>query len=103
MSIFKLLYVYILECSDGSFYTGVTYDLNKRMDEHQEGIHSDSYTYSRRPVVLKYWESFQNYNVAILREKQIKGWSRKKKIALIEENQDKLKQLSNEKNIFKRE
>jgi putative endonuclease len=103
MKMFKLYYVYILECSDSSYYIGITSDLNKRLEEHQEGIHEDAYTYKKRPVELRYWESFYNSNAAIAREKQLKGWSRIKKQALIEENIEKLKQLSNQKNIFKRE
>lgn len=100
---FKQLYVYILECSDQSFYVGVTNDVNRRIDEHNEGIDSSSYTFSRRPVKVVYWEMFQNYNSAIEREKQLKGWSRKKKIALINDNINELKRLSNLKNIENRE
>lgn len=103
MKVFKQLYVYILECSDKSFYVGVTNDVNRRIDEHNEGIDSSSYTYSRRPVTVVYWEMFQNYNSAIQREKQIKGWSRQKKIALINDDINGLKRLSNLKNIEKRE
>lgn len=103
MKMFKQLYLYILECSDQSFYTGVTNDVNRRIDEHNEGIDEDSYTYTRRPVKVVYWEMFQNYDAAIKREKQLKGWSRKKKIALINDDINMLKTLSNLKNIEKRE
>jgi putative endonuclease len=96
---FKQLYVYILECSDQSFYVGVTNDVNRRIDEHNEGIDSSSYTYSRRPVKVVYYEMFQHYTSAIEREKQLKGWNRKKKIALINDNINELKRLSNLKKI----
>lgn len=76
--------VYILECSDGSYYTGSTDDVNKRLWQHQQGVESSSYTYSRRPVKLV-WTSqeTQHYYDALRWERQIKGWSRKKKEALI--------------------
>jgi len=90
----KSIYVYILECSDGSFYTGVTNNPERRLIEHNEGIHSDSYTYSRRPVDLKYCEQFNDPELAILWEKKIKGWSHKKKKALIEDNWEELCALS---------
>jgi putative endonuclease len=76
--------VYILECSDGSYYTGSTDDVNKRLWQHQQGVESSSYTYSRRPVKLV-WTSqeTQHYYDALRWERQIKGWSRKKNQALI--------------------
>ena len=51
-------YVYIVECSDGSYYTGVTNDIDKRVEQHNEGLDYNCYTYKRRPVVLKYHEHF---------------------------------------------
>lgn len=87
-------YVYILKCSDGSFYTGVTNDADKRLAEHNEGIDPKCYTFNRRPLVLVYCEHTTDINAAISREKQIKGWSRRKKIALIEQNFEQLKQFS---------
>jgi len=87
-------YVYILECSDGFYYTGVTNNLDKRIWEHNEGINKSSFTYNRRPVVLKYFQRFQNIDDAILFEKQIKGWNRKKKEALFNEDWNEIKQLS---------
>ena len=79
----KMMYVYILECSDHSFYTGVTNDIDRRVEEHQYGENKEAYTYSRRPVKLVYSEFFIDPTDAINFEKQIKGWTRKKKIALI--------------------
>jgi putative endonuclease len=87
-------YVYILACSDNSYYTGVTNDIERRLYEHDAGLDKESYTYIRRPLELKYLEQFDDINKAIEREKQIKKWSRKKKEALFEENYYLLKILS---------
>ncbi len=87
-------HVYILLCADGSYYTGMSGDIEKRLEEHYTGIYPSCYTYSRRPVTLKYIEIYQMVYDAISREKQIKRWSRKKKEALIEENYEELKRLS---------
>jgi putative endonuclease len=78
-------YVYILECADGTFYTGSTIDLDKRIEQHQNG-RGANHTKKRLPVTLIYFEKFTRIGEAFSREKQIQGWSRKKKIALIEEN-----------------
>ncbi len=88
------LFVYILECADGSFYTGVSNDVERRVVEHNEGNNRTAYTYKRRPVKLVYQESFTDPNYAIAVEKQIKGWSRNKKIALINREWEKLPELS---------
>jgi predicted GIY-YIG superfamily endonuclease len=77
-------FVYILECSDGSYYTGSTDDIQKRLWHHEQGVQSNSYTYSRRPVKLVWVsEETQHYYDALRWERQIKGWSRAKKQALI--------------------
>ncbi|MCX7649635.1 MAG: GIY-YIG nuclease family protein [Flavobacteriales bacterium] len=75
-------YTYILLCADGSFYTGSTVDLDRRLLEHQSGEGS-RYTKKRLPVALVYFEEHQDIVQAFEREKQIKGWSRKKKEALV--------------------
>ena len=76
--------VYILECCDGTYYTGSTDDMNKRLWQHEQGVESSSYTYSRRPVKLVWTsEETQHYYDALRWERQIKGWSRAKKQALI--------------------
>lgn len=75
----------------------MTKDIDRRIEEHDKGIADDSYTYIRRPVVLKYIEEFENIEKAIEREKQIKKWSRKKKEALINTNYDKLKEYAKKK------
>jgi len=89
-----ILYVYIVECCDKSFYTGVTKDLDRRIAEHNEGVNTKSYTFTRRPVNLVYYEDHTDPYFAIQREKQIKGWSRRKKIAMIEGNWDKVIEYS---------
>ena len=86
----KFYYVYILECSDLSFYFGITSNIEKRLIEHQSGYNKDSYTYSRRPVILKWIQEFTNPEQAISFEKQIKGWSRRKKVALIDQDWNQL-------------
>lgn len=75
--------VYMLRCSDGSYYTGVTSDMNKRIAEHNEGVHKNSYTYGRRPLQLVYSCHFPEIGQAIAWEKTVKRWSRAKKEALI--------------------
>ena len=80
----KSYFTYILQCSDGSFYVGMTTNLERRLQEHEFGVYEDSYTYSKRPVELKWFEEFSDVSQAIDTEKQLKGWSRRKKIAVIE-------------------
>ena len=75
--------IYILKCSDGSYYTGSTKELDGRVHEHQIGAHPDACTYSRRPVELVWSEVVETYQEAFQWEHQIKGWSRAKKEALI--------------------
>lgn len=90
----KYYYVYILKCSDGSYYTGVTNNIEKRFAEHNSDNPSNSYTSKRRPVELEYFQQFNDIKQAIELEKQIKGWSRRKKEALINEDWEKLKLYS---------
>ena len=71
--------VYILECSDGSYYIGVTNDLDRRLWEHNTGFDIGCYTYSKRPVKLKYYETTNDIKQAILREKQLKGCEEKRR------------------------
>ena len=76
-------YVYILKCADNLYYTGSTNDLANRIWEHQEGMNPVAYTYRRRPVVLLWSEEVATYSEALIHERQIKGWSRVKKEALV--------------------
>lgn len=90
-------HVYILKCSDGSYYTGHTDDIEKRMSEHQLGLIDSCYTKTRLPVEIVFIEIFKTRNDALYMERRIKGWSRKKKEALIKGDWDLLVQLSNQK------
>ncbi|MEZ4793523.1 MAG: GIY-YIG nuclease family protein [Gelidibacter sp.] len=93
----KFYYVYILKCSDDTYYTGFTSNLEQRLTEHQSGKHRDSYTYSRRPVTLEFYQEFVDPNQAIMIEKQIKKWSKVKKEALINGEFEKLPNLAKKK------
>ncbi len=74
--------MYILQCADGSYYTGSTKNLERRLKQHQNG-EGANHTKKHLPVKLVYFEEFQSIAEAFYREKQIQGWSRKKKEALI--------------------
>ena len=82
-------YVYILKCANGSYYTGSTTDIERRLWEHQNGEGSN-YTKAHLPVELVYVDEFPRIDDAYYREKQIQGWSRKKKEALIADNYEAL-------------
>jgi putative endonuclease len=86
-------WMYILECSDESYYTGSTNNLEKRIKEHQNGDGSN-HTKMRLPIRLVYFEKFSRIEEAFFREKQVQGWSRKKKEALINNQKNKLPELS---------
>ncbi|MCX6143402.1 MAG: GIY-YIG nuclease family protein [Ignavibacteriales bacterium] len=90
---FKTAWVYILRCCDGSYYTGCTIAIEKRLKEHELGVFP-GYTSSRRPVELVWCSEFPDIFQAIAVERQIKGWSRKKKEALMCGNVDLLHELS---------
>ncbi|NOU08522.1 MAG: DEAD/DEAH box helicase family protein [Nitrospira sp.] len=93
--------MYLLECSDGSLYTGSTTNLRIRLQQHkdQEGAR---HTAVRGPVKLVYYETFDRIDAAFAREKQVQHWSREKKIALIKGNINLLKQLSRGKSLPER-
>ncbi len=90
-------YMYILECSDGSYYTGSTKDLERRIKQHENG-EGANHTKKRLPVKLVYFEEFTRIDWAFNREKQVQGWSRKKKEALINGEIEKLHELAECKN-----
>ena len=77
----KQYFVYILKCSDNSYYTGITSDLEGRLVKHQSGYYPESYTHTRRPIELVFYTEFNDVEQAISFEKRVKGWSRKKKEA----------------------
>ncbi|WP_183564777.1 GIY-YIG nuclease family protein [Mucilaginibacter sp. SP1R1] len=87
-------HVYILGCSDGSYYTGITNNIERRLIEHQSGENPKSYTYKRRPIQLLFNEVFNDVNQAIAFEKQVKGWRREKKEAIISGSWDLLPELA---------
>jgi putative endonuclease len=88
-----MAHAYILECSDGSFYTGSTTDLDRRLWEHNEGLGAN-YTRTRKPVKLVWCAFTDRIEDAFRWEKQIQGWSRAKKRALIEGRLADLPRLS---------
>ena len=86
-------WMYILECADGSYYTGSTNNLELRLQQHQAG-EGANHTKKRLPVKLVYFEEFYRIDEAFYREKQVQGWSRKKKEALINGRFNELNKLS---------
>ncbi|MBI3511599.1 MAG: GIY-YIG nuclease family protein [Bacteroidetes bacterium] len=91
---YPIFYTYILLCSDDSYYVGITNKLQRRLAEHENDETENSYTSSRRPVKLVWFEEHKYVDKAIAREKQIKGWSRAKKEALIKRREFDLPQLA---------
>jgi putative endonuclease len=85
--------MYILECADGSYYTGSTWNLERRLWEHQNGLGAN-HTARNLPVKLVYCEETDRIDDAFYREKQVQGWSRKKKEALIKGKMNQLHQLA---------
>jgi tRNA/rRNA methyltransferase len=86
-------YVYILRCSDGSYYTGHTEDLEPRIAAHNSGT-VEGYTQTRLPVQLVFSGEFSTRYEAVARERQLKGWSRAKKEALIRGDWDAVQKLA---------
>ena len=86
-------YIYILQCADGSYYTGSTKNIEFRLAQHQTGQGSN-HTRKRLPVKLIYVEEYQRIDEAFHREKQVQGWSRKKKQALINGKAELLPKLA---------
>jgi len=78
-------YVYIVQCSDDTLYTGITTDINRRITEHNSSVKGAKYTKVRRPVHLVYKECFEDRSSASKREYAIKKFSRKEKLQLINE------------------
>ncbi|NQX78775.1 GIY-YIG nuclease family protein [Gilvibacter sp.] len=86
-------FLYILKCSDSSLYVGSTNNINARFIQHQNGIGS-AYTRRRRPVKLIFIQQFTSLEEAFWTEKKIKRWSRKKKLALIQSEFNRLVEFS---------
>lgn len=95
----RVWFVYILKCADDSYYIGYTGNLERRLRQHQSGKNPESYTASLRPVELLWSGDFQSPDDARAFERQLKGWTRKKKEALIRGDFEALKKLSKKKNF----
>lgn len=78
-----MYYVYLLECADKSIYTGITNNLEVRLQHHKDGTGS-RYTRARRAVRILYTEEYPGRSAAQKREAEIKSWPRKKKLELID-------------------
>jgi putative endonuclease len=97
-------WVYIFECADGRYYVG-SYrgdDVDIRVSEHNAGTYQDAWTYSRRPVKLAWAEHYPTALQAIVVERQLKGWSRAKKEAVIRGEWNNLKPLASRKARFRK-
>ena len=90
----KLYHVYLLRCSDSSIYCRITNDLDRRVNEHNEGKLPNAYTFLRRPVTLVFAQEFTEPTQAIFFEKKLKKWSKVKKEALIRGDFDMLQTLA---------
>ena len=88
-----MAYMYILECSDRSLYVGSTIDLEHRFAQHNNG-EGALYTQTRLPVRLLYFEEFARVEDAFRREKQVQGWGRAKRLALVHERPERLPPLA---------
>ncbi|HHL3493022.1 TPA: GIY-YIG nuclease family protein [Legionella pneumophila] len=93
-----MFWVYILQCSDKSYYTGQTDNLEKRLTQHQDKMIPGCYTSTRLPIQLKFSQEFMSREEALNAERQIKGWSRRKKEALIKGDWQALSDYSKRKN-----
>jgi len=94
----RTFYTYILRCADDSYYTGVTNNIERRISEHNSNDYPKSYCHKRRPVKLVFLQMSFSIIDAIAFEKQIKKWTKAKKEALISQNYNSLKELSECKN-----
>ena len=77
-------FAYIVECKDNSFYTGICWNLKRRVSEHNNGVYKTSFAKGRLPVKLVYWERFEDRFQAAKREREVKGFGRFKKQKLID-------------------
>ena len=76
-------YLYVVECADGTLYTGITTNINRRLNEHNYGSRSAKYTRSRRPVKLRYTKEYKNQSQASRAEYKFKKLTRKRKLEII--------------------
>ena len=87
-------YLYILKCANGAYYIGHTDNIEQRLSEHQSGTISNCYTKTRRPLELMFVQNFPTRDDALHAERQLKGWSRKKKEAFIRGDWQAIKELN---------
>ena len=90
----KLYYVYILRCKDNSLYVGITNNIDRRLNEHNDEKLPAAYTFNRRPVKLEWFQDFTDPTQAIYFEKKFKKWSKVKKEALIKGDFDMIQTLA---------
>ena len=90
--------VYMVMCIDGTYYVGITNDVDRRVAEHNLGVDEGAYTHSRRPVVAVHVSEFSEVLQAIACEKKLKGWSHAKKSALARGDWQMIQALSKSKN-----
>ncbi|MET0412574.1 MAG: GIY-YIG nuclease family protein [Polyangiaceae bacterium] len=93
----RMPFMYILECSDRSTYVGSTWNLDRRVEQHNMGEGAE-YTKTRRPVRLLYFEEYARIAQAFAREKQVQGWGRAKRLALVHAQPERLPELSKKSN-----
>ena len=94
-----MFWVYILQCNDKSYYTGHTDNLENRLVQHQNKMTPSCYTSTRLPVQLMYLQEFSTREEALAAEKQIQGWSRRKKEALISNDWHALSQYASRRRV----
>lgn len=94
--------VYIVQCSDRSYYTGMTNNVERRVAEHNDGKDPTCYTYKRRPAELVYRADFREVWEAIAWETKVKGWNAKKKEALIRGEYEQLPYLSRRRQPYRK-
>lgn len=94
----RTFFVYMLFCFDGSFYVGITNNVQRRLFEHNHGLNPTSYTFSRRPVRLVYSTEFETAIDAIDWEKRVKRWSHRKKRSLITGDWDAIRRFAKSPN-----
>ncbi len=94
----KSYYVYVLRCFDGTFYVGVTNDIERRLSEHSFGIDPECYTFDRRPLILVHVSEFTWVGEAIAFEKKLKAWSHRKKRAFVDGDWKAIKRYSRGRN-----
>ncbi len=87
-------YLYILKCVNGAYYVGHTDNIEQRLSEHHLGVISNCYTKNKRPLELVFLQDFPTRDAAFHAERQVKGWSRKKKEALMRSDWEEIRQLN---------